>query len=174
MLKFWFNCLIFCGIIINTSTALAQLSTNPWAEPNDIKQIKKIYEKRTRSGYYDGQPQYIDDGTAVIDRTHAYIQENSESDEKDGFIDNLKSAFSNTEDNNQNLIPNTKENREAIKQQFQQQQKEKDNTSILPSFNLKNKLNRIKKSIKLPNININGAIRKFEKNSGINLKSLAK
>ena len=160
-------------ILLLSLPAYAQLSTNPWTTANDNEDIAKVYEKRRRRGKTGGEQRYQAEEATVIDRTHAYIQEDqlpaAESD--DSLLGKMKNLVSSTPKKEAPLIANTADNRRKLAEQKQQQQqaeKQKDDSGFLPSLGVSNLTN----SFKLPKINANGMIKKFEKASGINLKAI--
>ncbi len=163
-------------LVLQCLPAYAELSTNPWLDANEEEDVQKVYERRSRRGKGDAAlEQYQAEQSTVIDRTHAYIQEDSallQEEEESGFFGKVKSMVSSKPKQDDKLILNTAENRRKLAAQKQQaaakKQAEEQDSGILPSFGLGGLTN----SFKLPNINAAGMIRKFEKASGINLKAL--
>lgn len=165
-------------VILQAFPAYAELSSNPWLTANDEQDIKKVYEKRTRRGRINTPiEQYQTEEETIIDRTHAYIQEDDEllrKEEDTSFLDKVKNALTPSPKSETRLIANTKDNRRKLAEQKQQQaaaqQAEQQEKSLLPSIDLGSLTN----NFKLPNLNTTGMIKKFEKASGINLKSIGK
>lgn len=163
-------------LVIMAETALAELSSNPWAVANEQEDVKKVYERRNRRGKTNQAPaRYQTEQTTEIDRTHAYIQDEEElgQDEDKGFLDKVKSSFSSKPKQEKPLIMNTAENRKKLAQQKKQQQeakKEEESNSLVPSFGMEG----LTKSMKMPNVNAGGMIQKLKKASRIDFKSIAK
>lgn len=162
-------------LIFGSLPAYAELSTNPWQTANDEEAVQQVYQKRIRRGKQGAATeQYVAEESTVIDRTHAYIQdEDLPAEEEDtGFLGKVKNIVSPKPQNEGKLIANTAENRRKIAEQKRaqeaQKQEKEDNSGILPS------LGGLTNSFKLPNVNAVGMIQKFEKASGINLKSIGK
>ncbi len=166
--------ILTAALIIISLPAYAQLSANPWLTANDAEDVAKVYERRQRRGKTGTEQHYEADETTVIDRTHAYIQDDElpadESD--DSLLGKVKNLVSGKPKKETPLIANTAENRRKLAEQKQQAQKqaEKEESGVLPSFGIGNLTN----NLKLPNINATGTIKKFEKASGINLKAIGK
>lgn len=167
--------IILSAILISRALpAYAELSTNPWQTANDEESIQQVYEKRTRRGKQNAATaQYETQESTVIDRTHAYIQDDDmpSEDENASFLDKMKNIVSPKPQSEGKLIANTADNRRKLAEQKQQQaaqKQEQANDSIIPS------LGGLTNSFKLPNVNAKGMIQKFEKASGINLKSIGK
>ena len=165
--------LLTAALIITALPAYAQLSTNPWLTANDAEDVAQVYQKRNRRGKTGGEQQYQAEAATVIDRTHAYIQDDAlpaeETDES--LLGKVKNIVSGKPKKETPLIANTADNRRKLaeqKQQQTQQQAEKADTGLLPSFGIGSLTN----NLKLPNINAAGMIKKFEKASGINLEAI--
>lgn len=160
---FWFNM---------AQANSQQLSSNPWLEANDDETVQEIYKKeQRRSGGYSVN--YRPEEASTIDRTHAYIQTQSDDSDGDGFLDSVSNLFDDNDDQqNQPLIPNTKANRQALarQQQLAQQQTASEPTS---TFDFGGQINRLKNSLNLPKLpSMTSMIQKFEQASGINFKSM--
>jgi len=170
--------LLLTALILQSLPAYAELSTNPWLDVNEEEDVQQVYEKRSRRGKGDSAlEQYQTEQSTVIDRTHAYIQENDalmQEETESGFLGKVKSLVSSKPKQNDRLIPNTVDNRRKLAEQKQQEaakkQAEQEDGGILPSFGFGGLTN----SLKLPNVNATGMIKKFEKASGINLKAIGK
>lgn len=84
------------ALVLNIAQAnSAQLSTNPWLEANDDEAVAEVYRKEQRRKNLRSL-NYQAEGTATIDRTHAYIQdagENGATEEDEGLLDKVKDAF---------------------------------------------------------------------------------
>ena len=164
-------------VMLQSGTAFAQLSANPWATANTKEDINKVYEARARRGKANATEQYYQpEESTVVDRTHAYIQDaDLPEEEKDtSFMGKVKGLVSSEPKKETPLIANTADNRRKLALQKQQQQEQvsetKQESGFLPSFGT----GALKKNFKLPSINATGMIKKFEKASGINLKSIGK
>lgn len=162
-------------LILLSQPAYAQLSTNPWLQANEAEDVEKVYQKRNRRGITGGEQHYQAEAATVIDRTHAYIQDDAlTAEETDtSLLGKVKNIVSGSPKKETPLIANTADNRRKLaeqKQQAAQKQAEKKDTGILPSIGLGSLTN----NLKLPNINATGMIKKFEKASGINLKAIGK
>ena len=67
------------ALVLNIAQAnSAQLSTNPWLEANDDEAVAEVYRKEQRRQNLRSL-NYHAEGTATIDRTHAYIQDAGEN-----------------------------------------------------------------------------------------------
>ncbi len=168
----------FTVFIIATTTAHAQLSYNPWTDPNDAETIAKYYEKAAKVQSGDAE-YYEPEAPTEIDKTSAYIElpplDSEDIEEDNGILNKVGQILRPKKE--PRLIPNTEENRQAV---YDMQNDETDNSNtlldsgkeMLDSAGFDN----IKRSIKrkIPKINTSGIIHKFEKAAGINLKSVAK
>lgn len=170
--------IIFLTIFLSLSTnAYAQLSSNPWANANNQEDVAKVYEKRQRRGKSNAAEQYYQaEESTVIDRTHAYIQNEDLTDEnKDtSLLGKVKGLVSSKPKKETPLIANTADNRRKLaekkRQQQEQTEEKQESNSLMPSFGS----GLLKNNFKLPSFNANGMIRKFEKASGINFKSIGR
>lgn len=170
--------ILLATLILQCLPAYAELSTNPWLDSNDEEDVQKVYERRSRRGKGDSAlEEYQEEQSTVIDRTHAYIQDDSalmQEEEESGFFGKVKSLVSDKPKEDDKLILNTADNRRKLAEKKQQEaakkQAQKEDNGILSSFGLGGLTN----SFKLPNVNAAGMIRKFEKASGINLKAIGK
>lgn len=166
--------ILIIALTLAALPAYAQLSANPWLTANDSEDVAKVYEKRQRRGKSGGEQRYQAEAATVVDRTYAYIQDDQmPAEETDqSFVGKVKNLVTGKPEKDTPLIANTAENRRRLAEQKQQQpveaQAQKEDSGILPSLNIGSLTN----SFKLPNINTAGMIKKFEKASGINLKSL--
>lgn len=161
-------------LIFGSLPAYAELSSNPWLTANESEDVQQVYNKRARRGKAGKSiEQYTAEESTVIDRTHAYIQDKDlpSEDENASFLDKMKNIVSPKPQSEGKLIANTAENRRKLAEQKRAQEEkkqEKDDGGLLPSFG------GLTNSFKLPNVNANKMIQKFEKASGINLKSIGK
>lgn len=72
------------ALVLNIAQAnSAQLSTNPWLEANDDEAVAEVYRKEQRRQNLRSL-NYQAEGTATIDRTHAYIQDAGENGATEG------------------------------------------------------------------------------------------
>jgi hypothetical protein len=159
-------------IALYSSSCLAQLSSNPWATENDEEAIEEVYNRRQRRGGYKAPTNYQHEENVVIDRTHAYIQEEDLEEDK-GFVEKFKDAFSGKKAEEKPLIANTADNRKAVvkkkaQERAQKQAEEESEKSggFLTSFGLG--------GMKMPSLDATSLIKKFERASGVNLKSIGK
>lgn len=163
-------------LLILSTNAHAQLSANPWLNANNDEDIEEVYQKRSRRGRESlMNEQYTAEESTVVDRTHAYLQDDEQADEEEntGFMDKLSNLVSPKQKNDDTLIPNTADNRRKRaeqKQQAAQETKQESTSSILPNLGL----GELGNSLKLPSFNTINMIQKFEKASGINLKAIGK
>lgn len=163
----------------STTMAEAQLSYNPWTDPNDQETIAKYYERAARKDA-DNVEYYEPEAQTELDRTSAYIElpPPDYEEEDSGFLSKVGNMFKTEEEKEPVLLPNTEENRQAI-YNMQDQTAESDENSLLDSGSkMLNNLsfNNMKNSIKrkIPHISTDGIIHKFEKASGVNFKSIAR
>lgn len=166
---------LFCFVValLCSNLGYAQLSANPWAVENDDEAIEEVYNKRQRRGY-SAPTEYQREENVVIDRTHAYIQD-EDIDEDKSFVDKMKDAFSGKKEEKP-LIANTSDNRKAVAkkkaiERAQREQEEKNESSggMFSSFGMKGI-----GGFKMPSLDTAGMIKKFEKASGVNLKSIGR
>ena len=158
----------------------AQLSTNPWLEANDDEAVAEVYRKEQRRQNLRSL-NYQAEGTATIDRTHAYIQdagENGATEEDEGLLDKVKDAFGGDDGDEsgagQALVPNTAANRRALAQQRQAAQvQQEDSGFAVPTFDFSGQINRLQRSLQLPKLpSMTGMIQKFERASGVDFKKM--
>lgn len=162
-------------LLFRSVEANAQLSTNPWLQANDEEEVAKIYQKRQKR-YKGSIASYTPEESTVVDRTSAYIEVEQEKQD-DSLIGKITGAVSPKKETK--LIANTSSNRKALAAARQAEaaahQSQEENSSFgLPSLGISNSLSGLKKNLKLPNFNATGLIQKFERASGINLKSIGK
>ena len=151
------------ALVLNIAQAnSAQLSTNPWLEANDDEAVAEVYRKEQRRQNLRSL-NYQAEGTATIDRTHAYIQDAGENGATE-------------EDEWQALVPNTAANRRALAQQRQAAQvQQEDSGFAVPTFDFSGQINRLQRSLQLPKLpSMTGMIQKFERASGIDFKKMGK
>lgn len=151
------------ALVLNIAQAnSAQLSTNPWLEANDDEAVAEVYRKEQRRQNLRSL-NYQAEGTATIDRTHAYIQDAGENGATE-------------EDEGQALVPNTAANRLALAQQRQAAQvQQEDSGFAVPTFDFSGQINRLQRSLQLPKLpSMTGMIQKFERASGIDFKKMGK
>lgn len=165
--------ILLATLLLFSLPAYAQLSSNPWLTANDNEDIAQVYEKRRRRGKTGTEQHYEAEAATVIDRTHAYIQdEDMPAEESDtSLLGKMKNLVSGKPKKETPLVANTADNRRKLaaqKQQQAQKQTQKEDSGFLPSFGAGSLTN----NLKLPNINAAGMIKKFEKASGINLKAI--
>lgn len=177
------RCNIFTlSLFIATSSitmAHAQLSYNPWTEPNDAETISKYYQKLEKM-QNDSIEYYEPEATTEIDKTAAYLEvppPPSDSDEDSGLLNKVSNLFQSKKE--PVLIPNTEENRQALNEIQNDESQSNSSDSLLDSSNeMLNAIgfDKVKNSIKrkIPRLNAKNMIRKFEKASGVNFKSLAR
>ena len=169
------------ALVLNIAQAnSAQLSTNPWLEANDdeaVAAFDTLSRQNLRSLNYQAE------GTATIDRTHAYIQdagENGATEEDEGLLDKVKDAFGGDDGDEsgagQALVPNTAANRRALAQQRQAAQvQQEDSGFAVPTFDFSGQINRLQRSLQLPKLpSMTGMIQKFERASGVDFKKMGK
>ena len=151
------------ALVLNIAQAnSAQLSTNPWLEANDDEAVAEVYRKEQRRQNLRSLI-YQAEGTATIDRTHAYIQDAGENGATE-------------EDEGQALVPNTAANRQALAQQRQAAQvQQEDSGFAVPTFDFSGQINRLQRSLQLPKLpSMTGMIQKFERASGVDFKKMGK
>lgn len=151
------------ALVLNIAQAnSAQLSTNPWLEANDDEAVAEVYRKEQRRKNLRSL-NYQAEGTATIDRTHAYIQDAGENGATE-------------EDEGQALVPNTAANRRALAQQRQAAQvQQEDSGFAVPTFDFSGQINRLQRSLQLPKLpSMTGMIQKFERASGVDFKKMGK
>lgn len=171
------------ALVLNIAQAnSAQLSTNPWLEANDDEAVAEVYRKEQRRQNLRSL-NYQAEGTATIDRTHAYIQdasENGATEEDEGLLDKVKDAFGGDDGDEsgagQALVPNTAANRRALAQQRQAAQvQQEDSGFAVPTFDFSGQINRLQRSLQLPKLpSMTGMIQKFERASGVDFKKMGK
>ncbi len=166
------------ALVLNIAQAnSAQLSTNPWLEANDDEAVAEVYRKEQRRQNLRSLD-YQAEGTATIDRTHAYIQDTEEDDE--GLLDKVKNAFGGDDGDEsgagQALVPNTAANRRALAQQKQAAQAQEESSALsVPTFDFSGQVNHLQRSLRLPKLpSMTGMIQKFERASGVNFKGMGK
>lgn len=176
------------ALVLNIAQAnSAQLSTNPWLEANDDEAVTEVYRKEQRRKEQRRQNlrslNYQAEGTATIDRTHAYIQdvgENGATEEDEGLLEKVKGAFGGDDGDEsgagQALVPNTAANRWALAQQRQAAQvQQEDSGFAVPTFDFSGQINRLQRSLQLPKLpSMTGMIQKFERASGVDFKKMGK
>ena len=151
------------ALVLNIAQAnSAQLSTNPWLEANDDEAVAEVYREEQRRQNLRSM-NYQAEGTATIDRTHAYIQDAGENGATE-------------EDEGQALVPNTAANRRALAQQRQAAQvQQEDSGFAVPTFDFSGQINRLQRSLQLPKLpSMTGMIQKFERASGVDFKKMGK
>lgn len=161
--------------IASVTAAHAQLSYNPWEDPNDPETVSKYYEK-LRKSEQENIEYYEPEAPTELDRTSAYLELPSEEDEDTGILSKVGNLFKSKEE--PILVPNTEENRLML-QEMENEIPAEDSSSFLDSGSkaLNNfGLNQIKESVKrkIPHISTDGIIHKFERASGVNFKSIAR
>ena len=171
------------ALVLNIAQAnSAQLSTNPWLEANDDEAVAEVYRKEQRRKNLRSL-NYQAEGTATIDRTHAYIQdagENGATEEDEGLLDKVKDAFGGDDGDEsgagQALVPNTAANRRALAQQRQAAQAQQEDSGFaVPTFDFSGQINRLQRSLQLPKLpSMTGMIQKFERASGVDFKKMGK
>lgn len=166
------------ALVLNIAQAnSAQLSTNPWLEANDDEAVAEVYRKEQRRQNLRSLD-YQAEGTATIDRTHAYIQDTEEDDE--GLLDKVKDVFGGDDGDEsgagQALVPNTAANRRALAQQRQAAQAQQEDSGFaVPTFDFSGQINRLQRSLQLPKLpSMTGMIQKFERASGVDFKKMGK
>lgn len=171
------------ALVLNIAQAnSAQLSTNPWLEANDDEAVAEVYRKEQRRQNLRSL-NYHAEGTATIDRTHAYIQdagENGATEEDEGLLDKVKDAFGGDDGEESGagraLVPNTAANRRALAQQRQAARvQQEDSGFAVPTFDFSGQINRLQRSLQLPKLpSMTGMIQKFERASGVDFKKMGK
>ena len=165
------------ALVLNIAQAnSAQLSTNPWLEANDDEAVAEVYRKEQRRQNLRSL-NYQAEGTATIDRTHAYIQdagENGATEEDEGLLDKVKDAFGGDDGDEsgagQALVPNT-----AAQQRQAAQVQQEDSGFAVPTFDFSGQINRLQRSLQLPKLpSMTGMIQKFERASGVDFKKMGK
>ena len=170
------------AMVLNIAQAnSAQLSTNPWLEANDDEAVTEVYRKEQRRKEQRRQNlrslNYQAEGTATIDRTHAYIQDVGENGATE---EDEKGAFGGDDGDEsgagQALVPNTAANRRALAQQRQAAQvQQEDSGFAVPTFDFSGQINRLQRSLQLPKLpSMTGMIQKFERASGVDFKKMGK
>lgn len=163
-------CLISAVFCLFAGTALADLSPNPWLEANDEEDLKEVYAKN-RKHHNNSMAGYTSEEETLIDRSHAYVelpQDDEKKEEDSGFLGKFSDTFKKKEE--APLITRTTAKRRAAAARVAEAQSTSNGSD---DDNLTSKLS-FGKGFKLPNLNANGLIQKFERASGINLKSMGK
>lgn len=146
---------VYLGIyLMMTSPLMAQLSINPWEEPNDEDTVAAIYEEQQQFLLNEAE-EYEPEETTVIDRSYAYIEvpieENEEEDGEGGrgIWSVIRGIFAPQAKETQ-LLLNTQENRQKLAEAERYQEgmaRDSDET-------LYNKIGLDKLDISLPRIRI--------------------
>jgi hypothetical protein len=164
-------CLILSVFCLFAGTALADLSPNPWLEANDEEDLKEVYAKN-RKHNNNNMAGYTSEGETLIDRSHAYVELPQDDEKEDtGFLGKFSDSFKKKEE--APLITRATAKRRAAKAKAVEAQSAgngSDSSDMMSGFGL----DKLKKGIKLPSLNANGLIQKFERASGIDLKSMGK
>ena len=164
-------CLISALFCLGASAAFADLSPNPWLEANDEEDLKEVYAKN-RKHHNNNMAGYTSEGETLIDRSHAYV-ELPQDDEKEnsGFLGKLSGSFKKKEE--APLVTRATAKRRAAAAKAAEARPvstESDGGNLTSGFGL----GKIGKSFKLPHFSADGLIQKFERASGVDLKSLGK
>ena len=162
MQKFGLMIIAFCGVVFCASTSFAQLSANPWVEANTKEQVDEVYDKYQRRGYHATDVKYSGETEFIIEQTKERIKElNEQEEKKPSLLDKVANSFS---DDNNNVEDNN----------VSEQDTSSTETMSLPSLVLREKVNQVKNSFKLPSFNANNMIRKFERSIGVDFKAMAR
>ena len=165
--KLWLISAVLC---LTVTTAVAELSNNPWLEANDEEDLKEVYAKSQKRNN-NNMAGYTSEGDTVIDRSHAYIElpdDNTKEEADDSFLGKISGSFKKKEE--APLVTRTTAKRRAAAAKAAESRASDNNDSEMSGFGL----GKMGKGLKLPKINANGLIQKFERASGINLKSIGK
>lgn len=166
--RLWLISALLCFTV---SSAMADLSPNPWLEENDEEDLKEVYAKSQRYNH-NNIADYTSEDETLIDRSHAYIElPQDDEEENGGFLSKLSGSFKKKED--APLITKTTAKRRAAAAKAAEARSannSSDDDDILSGLNL----GKMGKSLKLPKLNTGSLIRKFERASGIDLKSIGK
>ena len=171
--------LIFCGLLLNLSVARADLSTNPWLEPNDEEEIAKVYQKKR---YREQRFEYDEEDEDVIEIDVQQQQQlpdeeqiqkasgkSSASSSDGGVLNYVKSVF-NSEDDGEKTDANF-----VIVGDDSSANSATNSTGtfdMLNSFGVNKMMPSIPVNLRKPNVN--GWIQRLERASGVNFKSLAR
>lgn len=152
MQKFGLFMVAFCGVVFCATVSFAQLSANPWVDANTKEQVDEVYDKYQRRGYHATDVKYVGDSKVIIEKAKEHIEELN-TQEKPSFFD----KFADDE-----------------KEPEQAQTEVVVEDISAPSFDLSAKINQVKNSLKLPKLNTNNLIRKFERSIGVDFKAMAR
>lgn len=164
---------LYLGLILSLcETAHAQLSANPWLDPNSSEEVEKVYKKSQKKQNHS-VTSYTPEAPTTIDQSSAYIEITDEEETKDNsFINKLTKPFTKKEETR--LVPNTKDNRKAVMERQEQRAAETaaaNDSNTMDAFDFSDYM---PKKVSLPKFNTNNLIKRFEKASGVDFKAIAR
>lgn len=163
----------FIALIFTVSTAFAELSSNPWLEENDEEDLKEVYAKQQKRNR-NNMAGYTSEDETIVDRSHAYIElpDQTESKKDEGFFDKISSSFSKKEE--APLVSKASLKHREQQQQIVEPSSTDTNSSsgFMPDLGIDKGIKKVKNALKIPSTT--SMIQKFERASGINLKSIGK
>lgn len=163
--------LISAALCWFATAAFAELSPNPWLEANDEEDLKEVYAKNKKRNNHNMAGYAAEDET-LIDRSHAYVElPQDEKEEDNSFLGKVSNSFKKKED--APLITRTTAKRRAAAAKTAKA-RASNSTSDSNNNSSDLSLGKFKKSLKLPNLNADNLIQKFERASGIDIKSIGK
>ena len=155
---------VLCGVVFCATSSFAQLSANPWVNANTKEQVEQVYEKHQRRGYKATDMEYVGDSTVIIEKTKEHIEELKKQEEPT-FVEKITAG----------LGAKAKENVEAkVEEKVLEEVASEESSAPTQSLDLGAKVDSVKNSFKLPKVNVNGMIRKFEQSIGVDFKAMAK
>jgi len=166
-----FICLLI--LIAPSLPAKAQLSTNPWLQPNTEEDVADVYEKNRKKNNINNIESYTPEETVVIDNTD--YDTTAEESSKSNLLDKISGLFNSNSEPAENNTENTTDADSGIFSNESTGSKSSNSTNIedfMPSMGGAN--NQISQSLRIPTMNANKIIRKIEKASGINFKDIAR
>lgn len=92
MHKTKFSVLLGCAILFNVP-AEAQLSTNPWLEPNSEDAIAEVYRKNRNNS----SPEFYNGDNTVLEERPTYAQLPEDNKNDNGVLSKVKNLFSKEE-----------------------------------------------------------------------------
>lgn len=173
---------IYLGIyLMMTSPIRAQLSMNPWEEPNDEDTVAAIYEEQQRFLLNEAE-EYEPEETTVIDRSYAYIEvpieenEDGDGDEDGGssIWSAMRGIFAPRAKETQ-LLLNTQENRQKLAEaEHYQESMARDSDETLYSKIGLDKLDISLPRIKIPRWDASQMIQRIRRATRAKLKGLSR
>ena len=162
--------IILLCLIINIPTTEAQLSYNPWLDPNDEENIKEVYDKQLKKNN-NNQANYIPQEHTTIERiekTHVTKEKAQSSNNKSDsdFMQKISNMLSNDEKTT---------SQPKQKTGLWNKPTSRSSSGSLSTEAFSNKAKSAVNNFTRPISNgFTNLIKKFERASGVNLKSIAR